>query len=79
MDAAIAVFFGRHLAQGGFEPLLWTLAKPVVGLGSAGRVLGGNLMGIQLNRLTMSERGRPQEFLLPLIFRDRPEANAVSF
>jgi len=35
-------------------------------------------MGIQLNRLTMAESGRLQEFLLPLILRDRPEVNPVS-
>ena len=53
-------------------------ARPVVGFGSVVRVLGGNRMGIQLNRLTMAESGRLQEFLLPLILRDRPEVNPVS-
>jgi hypothetical protein len=53
--------------------------KPVVGFGSVVRVLGGNRMGIQLNQMSMAESGRLQGFLLPLILRDRPEANPASF
>ncbi|HXQ25822.1 MAG TPA: response regulator [Candidatus Acidoferrales bacterium] len=52
--------------------------KPVVGFGSVVRVLGGNRMGIQLNQLTMAESGRLQDFLLPLILRERPEANLAN-
>ena len=53
--------------------------KPVAGFGSVVRVLGGNRMGIQLNQMSMAESGRLQDFLLPLILRDRPEANPASF
>jgi CheY-like chemotaxis protein len=41
--------------------------KPLVGVGSVVRVLDGNLMGIQLNQLSVAESGRLQEFLLPLL------------
>jgi len=41
--------------------------KPVVGVGSVVRVLGENQMGIQLDRLTIAESERLQEFLLPLV------------
>lgn len=41
--------------------------KPVVGAGSVVRVIGGNRMGIHLNRLPLVESERLQEFLLPLI------------
>jgi len=41
--------------------------KPVVGVGSVVRVFGGNQMGIQLDRLTIAESEKLQEFLLPLI------------
>jgi hypothetical protein len=44
--------------------------KPVVGAGSIVRVLGGNQMGIHLDRLPVSESERLQEFLLPMIPRD---------
>ena len=39
--------------------------KPVVGVGSVVRVFGGNQMGIQLDRLTIAESEKLQEFLLP--------------
>jgi DNA-binding response OmpR family regulator len=41
--------------------------RPVVGSGSVVRVVGGNQMGIHLNRLNAAESERLQEFLLPLI------------
>jgi hypothetical protein len=44
--------------------------KPVVGAGSIVRILGGNQMGIHLDRLPVSESERLQEFLLPMIPRD---------
>jgi DNA-binding response OmpR family regulator len=44
--------------------------KPVVGAGSVVRVLGGNQMGIHLDRLPVEESARLQEFLLPMIARD---------
>jgi DNA-binding response OmpR family regulator len=44
--------------------------KPVVGAGSIVRVLGGDQMGIHLDRLPVGESERLQEFLLPKIPRD---------
>jgi len=41
--------------------------KPVVAAGSVVRILDGNLMGIQLDRLSVPESERLQEFLLPLL------------
>jgi DNA-binding response OmpR family regulator len=41
--------------------------KPVVGAGSIVRILGGNQMGIHLDRLPVGESERLQEFLLPMI------------
>jgi CheY-like chemotaxis protein len=41
--------------------------KPVVGAGSVVRILGGNHMGIHLDRLPVEESARLQEFLLPMI------------
>lgn len=41
--------------------------RPLVGVGSVVRVLGGNQMGIQLNQLAVAESERLQEFLLPMI------------
>ena len=41
--------------------------KPVVGAGSVVRILGGNHMGIHLDRLPVVESERLQEFLLPMI------------
>jgi two-component system chemotaxis response regulator CheY len=50
------------------EVSLYLLAgmHPVVGLGSIMRVMEGNQMGIQLDRLPAAESGRLQEYLLPL-------------
>ncbi|MGA2099137.1 MAG: response regulator [Candidatus Acidiferrum sp.] len=44
--------------------------KPLVGAGSVVRLLGGNQMGIHLDRLPVGESERLQEFLLPMIHRD---------
>ena len=41
--------------------------KPIVGVGSVVRVHGREEMGIHLGRLTLEERQRLQEHLLPLI------------
>ena len=41
--------------------------KPVVAAGSVVRILGGNQMGIHLDRLPVGESERLQEFLLPMI------------
>ena len=41
--------------------------KPVVGAGSVVRVIGGNRMGIHLDRLPLVESEKLQEFLLPMI------------
>lgn len=57
-----------HLAPG---------AKPIVGTGLIMRTLPGNRMGIHLQRLTMMDSERLQEFLLPLILKDKPEASAA--
>lgn len=57
-----------HLAPG---------VKPIVGHGCVVRLLSGNQMGIQLNRLTVVESGRLQDFLLPLILRDGEESSTA--
>ncbi len=44
--------------------------KPVLGAGSVVRILDGNQMGIQLDRLPVEESEKLQEFLLPMIPRD---------
>ncbi|HMD38648.1 MAG TPA: response regulator [Candidatus Acidoferrum sp.] len=44
--------------------------RPIVGAGSVVRLLGGNRMGIHLDRLPVGESERLQEFLLPMIARD---------
>jgi hypothetical protein len=41
--------------------------KPLVGAGSVVRIVGGNQMGILLDRLPVGESERLQEFLLPKI------------
>lgn len=41
--------------------------RPILASGSVVRILGGNQMGIQLHQLTVPDRERLQEFLLPLI------------
>jgi sigma-B regulation protein RsbU (phosphoserine phosphatase) len=53
--------FSLHLAAG---------SKPVVGGGSVMRVIGENQMGILLDRMTLAETGRLQDFLMPLIVRE---------
>jgi len=61
---------GRTLARGTPVRVSMELAprmKPVVAAGSVVRVLDGNLMGIQLDQLSLAESERLQEFLLPLI------------
>jgi hypothetical protein len=49
------------------EVSLYLLAgrPPVAGLGSIMRVVEGNQMGIQLDRMPAAESGRLQEYLLP--------------
>jgi hypothetical protein len=42
-------------------------AKPVAGAGSVVRLLGHDHMGIHLERLTLEESQKRQEYLLPLI------------
>ncbi len=44
--------------------------KPIMGAGSVVRILGGNQMGIHLDRLPLEASERLQEFLLPKIPRD---------
>ncbi len=44
--------------------------KPIVGAGSVVRILGGDQMGIHLDRLPVGESERLQEYLLPMIPRD---------
>jgi hypothetical protein len=44
--------------------------KPVVGAGLVVRLLGGNQMGIHLDRLPVEESARLREFLLPMIPRE---------
>jgi len=65
----ILVKAGRTLARGTPVRVSLELApqmKPVVAVGSVVRVLDGNLMGIQLDQLSVKESERLQEFLLPL-------------
>jgi CheY-like chemotaxis protein len=66
----ILVKSGRTLPRG--TPLrismeLGPQMRPVVAAGSVVRVLDGNVMGIQLDQLSVAESERLQEFLLPLI------------
>jgi CheY-like chemotaxis protein len=66
----ILVKAGRTLARGTPVRVSLELApqmKPVVAVGSVVRVLDGNLMGIQLDQLSVQESERLQEFLLPLL------------
>lgn len=53
--------------------------KPIVGSAVVMRVLPGNRLGIHLTGLSVTERERLQEFLLPLILQEKPEATAVRF
>jgi len=66
----ILVKAGRTLARGAPVRVSLELApkmKPVVAVGSVVRVLDGNVMGIQLDQLSVAESERLQEFLLPLL------------
>lgn len=54
-----------HLIPGG---------RPIVGFGSVIRTLPRNRMGIDLRRLAMADSERLQEFVLPLILQEKPEA-----
>jgi two-component system, chemotaxis family, chemotaxis protein CheY len=68
--SGILVKASRTLAMGSPVHVSLDLSprmKPVVGAGSVVRVLGGNQMGIQLDRLALSESEKLQEFLLPMI------------
>jgi DNA-binding response OmpR family regulator len=68
--SGILVKAGRTLPTGSPVRVSLDLSprmRPVVGVGSVVRVLGGNQMGIQMDRLTVAESERLQEFLLPLI------------
>jgi len=61
---------GRTLPRGTPVRVSLELApqmKPVLARGSVVRVLDGNIMGIQLDQLSVSESERLQEFLLPLL------------
>jgi DNA-binding response OmpR family regulator len=61
---------GRILPRGTPVRVSMELApqmKPVLAAGSVVRVLDGNMMGIQLDQLSVSESERLQEFLLPLL------------
>lgn len=66
----ILVKAGRTLARGTPVRVSLELApqmRPVVAAGSVARVLDGNVMGIQLDQLSVPESERLQEFLLPLL------------
>jgi len=51
--------------------------KPIIGSGVVMRALPGNRLGIHLNGLHVAEMERLQEFLLPLILQEKPEATTV--
>jgi DNA-binding response OmpR family regulator len=66
----ILVKAGRTFARGTPVRVSLELApqmKPVVAVGSIVRVMDGNVMGIQLDQLSVAESERLQEFLLPLL------------
>jgi hypothetical protein len=44
--------------------------KPILGAGSVVRLLGGNQMGIELDRLSVADSERLQEILLPMTSND---------
>jgi len=52
-------------------------ARPIMGYGLVMRTLPGNRMGIHLQRLAMADSERLQEFLLPLILKDKTEVTAA--
>lgn len=68
MPAGSRVHVKLHLAPG---------AKPIMGEGLVMRTLPGNRMGIHVQRLSIRDSEKLQEFLLPLILKDKPEASAV--
>jgi PilZ domain len=47
--------------------------RPIMGSGSIMRVVDKNQMGIQLDRLSTSEMGRLEQFLLPIARHEWPE------
>jgi DNA-binding response OmpR family regulator len=49
-------------------------ARPLAGVGLVVRALPGNRLGIHLQRLAVADSERLQEFLLPLILQEKPEA-----
>jgi DNA-binding response OmpR family regulator len=68
--SGILVKAGRTLAMGSPVHISLDLSpriKPVLCAGSVVRLLGGNLMAIQLDVLNVAESDKLQEFLLPLI------------
>ena len=62
------VEIGLHLFAG---------AEPIVGLGTVVRVLQDNHLGLLLDRLSNSEIGRLQEYLLPRIYDLLPEKKDI--
>jgi hypothetical protein len=54
------------------------IEMPITGSGSVVRILTGNRFGIQLNRLAPIESSRPQEFLLPMIPKDKGASSAAA-
>jgi CheY-like chemotaxis protein len=52
-------------------------ARPLIGTGLVMRTLSDNRMGIHLERLAMADSERLQEFLLPLILKDKTEVIAA--
>jgi len=66
----VLVMAHRTFAVGSTVNVCLTVAKqtrPITGMGSVVRAAGQNQMGIQLDRLTVGESERLQEYLLPLI------------
>jgi DNA-binding response OmpR family regulator len=51
--------------------------KPIDATGCVVRVLSENRMGIQLTQITVAESVRLREFLLPLMLRETPKAEAL--
>jgi DNA-binding response OmpR family regulator len=49
--------------------------RPIVGSALVMRALPGNRLGLHLQRLSMADSERLQEFLLPLILQEKPEAS----
>jgi DNA-binding response OmpR family regulator len=68
VPAGSLVQIALHLSPG---------TKPIMGVGLVMRTLPGNRMGIHLQRLSMVDSERLQDFLLPLILKDKPEVSAA--